>query len=113
MNSIGASTTTDPTTGQSYTDFYGGFQHDQRVGRGVVADGAYNTVLSEAYMVLPAGVIWGTSNTTLNSVWGPALVNGSTAVWGSTVPWGSTALWGSSEPSGSTALWGSNYVGEN
>ncbi len=121
---------TDPTTGQSYIDFYDIFT----VGAGYidietalnstdVANGSaaspsvsYNPMTQQAFLVTNSNEIWGQS-ASRNVVWGSGNVWGTNVVWGSSDFVGATSavqrgnvVWGSSGDWGTSAVWGTNVV---
>jgi serine protease AprX len=124
------SVATDPTTGQSYIDFYDMFT----VGAGYidiegalnstdVANGSaaspsvvYNPWTQQANLVTNNNEIWGQS-ASRNVVWGSGNVWGTNVVWGSSDFVGATSaiqrgnvVWGSSGDWGTSAVWGTNVV---
>lgn len=122
------SVATDPTTGQTYMDFYDIFT----VGAGYidiegalnstdVANGSaaspsvvYNPWTQQANLVIGNNEIWGQSR---NVVWGGGTVWGTNVVWGSSDFVGATSavqrgnvVWGGSTDWGTNAIWGTNVV---
>jgi len=120
------STTTDPTTGQTYVNSYDIFT----VGAGYLdiegallntnvvpstltahsPTAAYDSTSGSVYVVSDASVVWGSS-----VVWGQSVVWGSTEFSGSTVDgqsvvWGSSVVWGDSTQGGFSVVWGSSVL---
>lgn len=125
------SSTTDPTTGITYTDQYDVFT----VGAGYIdveaafsntdlANGtatspvaSYNASTSSVYLNASSTAVWNTSPTwSYTTVWGtsqfivgaPPSTMSSTALWGNDAVWGTNILWGSNSVYGSNILWGSS-----
>ena len=107
------STATDPTTGETYTDYYDMFtvgagyvdvasaltDYDQVRGSAASPQVIYNALLGTAFLVPNLAETWWSSPTWLTSmVWGPAVLvpgpAGTTAIWGSNVSWGTNVTWG-------------------
>jgi len=101
------STATDPTTGQTYTDFYDMFtvgagyvniasaltDYDQVRGSAASPQVTYNALLETALLVPNFAETWWSTPTWLTStVWGPAVLvpgpAGTMAIWGTNVSWG-------------------------
>jgi len=120
------SSTTDPTTGITYTSQYDMFT----VGAGYLdiqaalsnLDLASSTVGSalsptvavdsngNVYVVKNSSVVWGGS-----VVWGTSVVWGNSVIWGTnasgqSVIWGSSVVWGSNATQGYSVIWGTSVV---
>ncbi|PYT24830.1 MAG: hypothetical protein DMG57_27215 [Acidobacteria bacterium] len=120
------SITTDPTTGQTYIDYYDIFT----VGAGYLdVEGAllntnvvppsftakspiaaYDPSSGSVYVVSDSSVVWGDSVGWAQSlVWGSTVFSTAT-VDGQSVVWGDSVVWGSSAQSGFSVIWGSSVV---
>ncbi len=120
------SSTTDPTTGITYTSQYDMFT----VGAGYLdiqaalsnldlTSSAAGSALSPAvavdssgnvYVVKSSSVVWGNS-----VVWGTSVVWGNSVIWGTSVSgqsviWGSSVVWGSNATQGYSVIWGTSVV---
>jgi serine protease AprX len=124
------SVATDPTTGQSYIDFYDMFtvgagyidiegalnSTDVAYGSAASPSVVYNPWTQQADLVTNNNEIWG-QNASRNVVWGSGNVWGTNVVWGSSDFVGATSaiqrgnvVWGSSGDWGTSAVWGANVV---
>jgi serine protease AprX len=124
------SVATDPTTGQTYIDFYDIFTigagyidiqsalNDTDVANGSAESPSvmYNILTQQAVLVTNNNQIWGES-ASRNVVWGSGNVWGTNVVWGSSDFVGATAalqrgnvVWGSSGDWGTSTVWGTNVV---
>jgi serine protease AprX len=124
------SVATDPTTGQSYVDFYdiftvgaGYIDIEAALNSADVANGSaqspsvmYNFFTQQATLVTNNNEIWG-QGAMRNVVWGSGNVWGTNVVWGSSDFIGATSalqrgnvVWGSSGDWGTSAVWGTNVV---
>ena len=131
------SSTTDPTTGITYTDQYDVFtvgagyvdveaalsNTDLARGTAMSPIASYNANSGNVYLTDSPTAIWNTSATWSDAaVWGtsqfavgapPSTMSGSSsgALWGSgDAVWGSNILWGSNSTYASNILWGSNSM---
>ena len=131
------SSTTDPTTGITYTDQYDVFtvgagyvdveaalsNTDLARGTAMSPIASYNANSGNVYLTDSRTAIWNTSATWSDAaVWGtsqfvvgapPSTMSGSSsgALWGSSdAVWGSNILWGSNSAYASNILWGSNSM---
>ena len=124
------SVATDPTTGQSYIDFYDMFTvgagyidiegalNSRDIANGSAASPSvvYNPWTQQAYLVTTNSEIWSQA-ANRNVVWGSGNVWGTNVVWGSSEFVGATSavqrgnvVWGSSGDWGTSAVWGTNVV---
>jgi len=112
----------DPTTGNTYVDYYDVFT----VGAGYVDlaaalasnDTAKGTAMSptavlssdgSVYLTRDSSSTWGTSSAwTPAAIYGPAeMTSGGTSVmWGATGPGGSSVMWGATNDGGTSVMWG-------
>ncbi len=120
------SSTTDPTTGITYTDQYDVFtvgagyvdveaaitSTDVAKGTAMSPVASYNATAGNVYLNDSSTAVWNTSSTWSNAaVWGSQqFVAGSpsSTMSGSNVMWGSNALWGNNATWGSNVMWGTN-----
>lgn len=112
----------DPTTGNTYVDYYDAFT----VGAGYVdlaaalgnSDLAKGTAMSPTAVLDPSGNVylnrdasstWGTSSAwTPVAIYGPAemLSGGTSVMWGAVGPGGSSVMWGATNEGGTSVMWG-------
>jgi serine protease AprX len=128
-----SSTVTDPTTGQTFTDYYDIFT----VGAGYIdlaaalssinnvpANGtAWSPVASyqsgngavtlafDPSSIWSQQAVWGTNSVWASqSVWGTSVLQGSQAVWGTQSVWGTNSVWAANSVWGAQAVWGTNSM---
>jgi serine protease AprX len=120
------STTTDPSTGKTYTDYYDIFT----VGAGyldiqgallstdvVPSDltaksptAAYDSVANDAYVIADASDVWENSVVWGDSVvWGYTVFSGTTAD-GQSILWDNSVVWGNQDADGFSVVWGDSVV---
>jgi len=119
----GSSSVYDPSTGNTYVDYYDVFT----VGAGYVdlaavlnsTDVAYGNAMSptavldnrsgSVYLTRNAGSTWGASKAwTPAAVYGPSafLSGGTSVMWGATGPGGTSVMWGATNDGGTSVMWG-------
>jgi len=117
------STTTDPTTGITYTDYYDIFtigagyldiaaalsSNDLADASAVSPTASFDPTTQSVYLVTGTSVVWGS-----DAVWDTSAVWGTNVfVNGTAVLWGSSVCWGSSTSSGFSVVWGTGVVWGN
>jgi serine protease AprX len=104
-----SSTVTDPTTGQTFTDYYDIFT----VGAGYIdlaaALASINSVPATGTALSPTSSYQnGTGVITVS--FDPSSVWSNQAVWGTNSMWAANSVWSASELQGSQAVWGTNSI---
>ena len=124
-----SSVATDPTTGQSYTDYYDIFtigagyvdaaaalaDYEQTFLSSVSPNARYNPFTQQGSLVVPMTSNWAWSpQWSPPAVWGNiVLPNGNTIwnasnTWSSSNDWGTSIIWGTNGPSDSSIIWGTS-----
>jgi len=126
-----SSTAYDPTTGQTYTDYYDPFT----VGAGyldiaaaladtTVATGnamsptaTFNSATGTLTFLFAEGSVWNSSAVwstssiwDTSSVWGTATVGSASSVWSSSSVWSTSSVWSSSSVWSTSSVWSSSSV---
>ncbi len=117
------STTTDPTTGITYTDYYDIFtigagyldiaaalsSNDLADASAVSPTASFDPTTQSVYLVTGTSVVWGS-----DAVWDTSAVWGTNVfVNGTAVLWGNSVCWGSSTSDGFSVVWGTGVVWGN
>ena len=113
----------DPTTGNTYVDYYDVFtvgagyvdlaaalaNTDTARGTAMSPTAVYNSTTGSVYLTRDSSSTWGTSSAwTPVAVYGPSeFTSGGTSVmWGATGPGGTSVMWGATNDGGTSVMWG-------